>query len=78
MYIGDMVCLPAIYQFGSDYIKDLVLPDAVNGNITTALAISEPWAGSDVAMIKTEAKLDNNNFVINGAKKYITNGRAAE
>ena len=54
------------------------MPGIVSGDCLTAVAISEPNMGSDVAAIQTKAEKVNNGFVINGTKIYITNGVRAD
>ena len=67
--------LPPVLHFGSDYIKGKVVPDCLNGRKNICLAITEPYAGSDVANLKTEARktADGKFFIVNGEKKWITN-----
>lgn len=62
----------------SDFIKEKYLPKAISGEWHGALAITEPHAGSDVAGIKTEAKKNGENYIINGSKCFITNGCSAD
>lgn len=50
----------------------------MKGEKNIALAISEPWSGSDVAGLRTTAKEEGDEFVLNGAKKWITNGTFAD
>ncbi|PKY39198.1 putative acyl-CoA dehydrogenase [Rhizophagus irregularis] len=68
--------LPPILKFGSEEIKRRVAPGCLNGTKNICLAITEPYAGSDVANLKTEAKLsdDGQYYIVNGEKKWITNG----
>ena len=68
--------LPPVLLFGSDYLKDKVVKDCLAGRKNICLCITEPGAGSDVANIKTEAKktADGKFFIVNGEKKWITNG----
>jgi citronellyl-CoA dehydrogenase len=69
---------PAIAAFGSAYLKETYLRPAIAGEAVTAIAVTEPDAGSDVAAIKTTAQRQGNSFVINGSKTYITNGTQAD
>jgi len=69
---------PAIAEFGSDFLKDTYLKAAIAGEMIGAIAVTEPGAGSDVAAIRTTAKKDNGDYVINGSKMYITNGTQAD
>ena len=69
---------PAIDEFGSDHLKETYLRAAVEGRMVGAIAITEPGAGSDVAALVTTAKRENDTYVINGSKMYITNGTQAD
>ena len=69
---------PALARFGSDYLKQNFLAPAVAGEQVAAIAVSEPGAGSDVAGIKTSARKDGDDYVINGQKMWITNGTQAD
>jgi citronellyl-CoA dehydrogenase len=69
---------PAIYEFGSEYLKQAYLKPAIGGDMVGAIAVTEPGAGSDVAAIQTTAKKNGGNYVINGTKMYITNGTQAD
>ena len=62
----------------SDYIKEKYLRKAITGEYVGCLAITEPHAGSDVAGIKTTAVLEDDNYVINGSKCFITNAVYAD
>lgn len=72
--------LPPIIKLGSNRIKDMILPDVITGKKQIALCISEPWAGSDVANIRTTATRDPTGqfYLVNGEKKYITCGMKAK
>ena len=59
-------------------MKKRVLPDIVAGEKISALAITEPSGGSDVAALKTIARLDGNEYVVNGSKMFITSGMRAD
>ena len=65
---------PALARFGSDYLKENFLVPAVTGEQVACIAVSEPGAGSDVAGIKTTARKEGDEYVINGSKQWITNG----
>ena len=74
---GDMAT-PVIGDLGTkEQIAEFLVP-ALKGDKIAALGVSEPSAGSDVAGIKTWAKKDGDDYVINGAKTYITNGTRAD
>ncbi len=63
-----------LYTFGNDEQKEKWLPGCANGDIITALAITEPDTGSDVASIRTTAIEDGDHYIINGQKTFISNG----
>ena len=69
---------PHLANAGTDEQKQRYLPRITSGEIVTAVAITEPDAGSDVAGIKTRAVLDGDEWVINGSKMFITNGVHAD
>jgi acyl-CoA dehydrogenase len=65
---------PPIARFGSETMKRRVLPPILAGEKISALAITEPGAGSDVAAIKTTARRDGDHYVVRGEKTFITSG----
>ncbi|KID75684.1 Acyl-CoA dehydrogenase apdG [Metarhizium brunneum] len=67
---------PPIMKFGSQALKDRIMPGILAGDKRVCLAITEPDAGSDVANLTCEARLseDGKHFIVNGEKKWITNG----
>jgi len=69
---------PAIYEFGSEYLKETYLKPAIAGEMVTAIAVTEPDAGSDVAGLRTTAKREGDYYVINGSKRFITNACQAD
>ena len=69
---------PAIDQFGSDFLKETYLKPAIAGDMVSAIAVTEPDAGSDVFALKTFAKKEGDHYVINGSKTFITNGVQAD
>jgi short/branched chain acyl-CoA dehydrogenase len=62
-----------IYRFGSEEQKQRYLPDLLAGRKLGAFGLTEPEAGSDAGNTKTHAKLDGGEWLINGAKQFITN-----
>ncbi len=70
---GDVV-VPYIVQLASEAQKKKYLPGCINGDLLTAIAMSEPQAGSDLAGIQTTAVKDGDAFVLNGQKTFISNG----
>jgi alkylation response protein AidB-like acyl-CoA dehydrogenase/putative sterol carrier protein len=63
-----------IAKVGSHYLKERYLAPAISGEKWGALGISEPFAGSDVANIRTTAIKEGDHYIINGSKTFITNG----
>jgi len=72
------ITLPALSKFGSDELKKQFLVPSLTGEFVACLGVSEPHAGSDVASIKTTAKRDGDDLIINGSKMWITNGMEAD
>jgi len=66
-----------IMLFGSEEQKKKYLPRLASGEILAAFALTEPDAGSDAAAVKTRATLENDHYIINGTKQWITNGGEA-
>jgi citronellyl-CoA dehydrogenase len=69
---------PAIDEFGSEYLKQTYLKPAIAGDMVSAIAVTEPGAGSDVSALQTSARKDGDSYVISGSKTYITNGTQAD
>jgi citronellyl-CoA dehydrogenase len=69
---------PAINEFGSEYLKETYLKPAVEGKLVSAIAVTEPGAGSDVSALATTAKRSGDHYVLNGSKTFITNGTQAD
>lgn len=69
---------PHLAQFGSDELKARVLPPVLAGEKIAALAVTEPSGGSDVANLKTTARRDGDDYVVNGQKMFITSGMRAD
>jgi citronellyl-CoA dehydrogenase len=72
------MCTPALARFGTEQLKRDFLAPAIAGDAVGCLGVSEPGGGSDVAAVKTTAKKDGNDYVINGSKMWITNGMKAD
>ena len=68
------ICIPYFLEFCSDEQRERWLPGLVSGQYITAIAMSEPGTGSDLAAISTTATKDGDSFVLNGAKTFISNG----
>jgi len=69
---------PYLLHHGSDEQRARWLPKFVSGEMVTAIAMSEPQAGSDLAAISTTAVVDGDHIVLNGSKTFITNGFTAD
>lgn len=67
-----------IINYGSEELKQRLLPGMVSGEIITAIAMTEPGTGSDLQGVKTTAIRDGDHYVLNGSKTYITNGQNAD
>jgi acyl-CoA dehydrogenase len=72
------IVMPYIHSFGNEQQKQRWLPPSISGDIISAIAMTEPGAGSDLAAIKTTAKKDTDDYIINGEKTFITNGYTAD
>jgi acyl-CoA dehydrogenase len=68
------VVVPYIEAFGSEEQKRRWLPGTADGSLITAIAMTEPGTGSDLAGLATTAKKDGDHYVIDGAKTFISNG----
>jgi len=69
---------PALARFGSDEVRKEFLAPSISGEYVACLGVSEVGAGSDVASIKTTARRDGDDYVINGGKMWTTNGTQAD
>lgn len=69
---------PALAKHGSDDVKERFLRPTIAGDLVACLGVSEPSGGSDVAALKTVARKDGEDYVINGSKMWITNGLQAD
>ena len=70
--------LPPILKFGTEQQRQRFVPPVLRGEKISALAITEPGAGSDVAGIKTRAVRQGEHYVVNGSKTFITSGARAD
>jgi len=77
---GITIGLPPILNFGSEYLQKKVVTACLTGNAAICLGITEPSGGSDVANLRTTAKKtsDGKFYIVNGIKKWITNGVFAD
>lgn len=69
---------PALARFGSNDLRREFLVPAITGDKIFSIAVSEPGAGSDVASIRTAARKDGDDYIINGSKMWITNATQAD
>src|SRR4051794_14699724 len=76
--VQTMMATPSLHEFGSDDLKRRYLEPAIRGTQVCSIAVTEAGAGSDVAGLRTRAVRDGDEWVINGAKLYITNGTQAD
>jgi alkylation response protein AidB-like acyl-CoA dehydrogenase len=74
------IAVPYIMAYGTEEQKQKYLPGCVNGDIITAIAMTEPGTGSDLQGVKTNAVLsdDGEHYILNGSKTFITNGQMAD
>lgn len=72
------MCTPALEKHGSDELREAYLRPAIAGEMVGCIGVSEPGSGSDVASVKTVARKDGGDYVINGTKMWITNGTQAD
>ncbi|MCX4245333.1 acyl-CoA dehydrogenase family protein [Paraliomyxa miuraensis] len=70
--------MPPVARLGSPQLKAQVLPPVLRGEKIAALAITEPSGGSDVANLRTRARLDGDHWVVDGSKTLITSGMQAD
>ncbi|CAO3634529.1 unnamed protein product [Cunninghamella blakesleeana] len=75
---GLAIALPPVINFGSNEMRNKVTPEVLSGEKFISLAITEPSAGSDVANLTTTAKDAGDHFIVNGEKKWITQGAYAD
>ncbi len=68
------IVVPYLVRFGNDEQKQRWLPGCAAGELVTALAMTEPGTGSDVAGIRTTARKEGDTYVLDGAKTFISNG----
>lgn len=69
---------PALARFGNDEVRRNFLAPSISGDFVACLGVSEPGAGSDVAGVRTFARKDGGDYVINGTKMWTTNGTQAD
>lgn len=72
------MCTPALARFGSDELRREFLAPTIAGDYVGCLGVSEAGGGSDVAAVKTTARKEGSDYVVNGGKMWITNGLKAD
>ncbi|ENQ3107809.1 acyl-CoA dehydrogenase [Bacillus sp. 491mf] len=72
------IVVPYLTAYGTEEQKKRWLPKCVSGEYITAIAMTEPGAGSDLAGIRTTARKEGDHYVVNGEKTFITNGIHAD
>ena len=75
---GVLASLPPVLAHGSDAVRAEVIPPVLAGEQIAALAITEPGGGSDVAQLKTTARREGDEYIVNGEKVFITSGMRAD
>lgn len=73
--LHNAIIAPYIVEFGTEAQRQRWLPGMCSGEFITAIAMTEPDTGSDLQAIKTQARRDGDDYVINGQKTYISNGQ---
>lgn len=76
--VQSTMCTPALAHHGSDALKREYLAPTIAGDLVGCIGVSEASAGSDVSQIKTWARRDGDDYIINGSKMWITNGSVAD
>jgi acyl-CoA dehydrogenase len=77
--ISSYISMPVVYHQGAEWMRQEVLPKVLSGEQVSALAVTEPSGGSDVAGLQTTAvKNSNGDYVLNGSKTFITSGMRAD
>jgi acyl-CoA dehydrogenase len=76
--LHNVIVVPYIQLHGTEEQKHRWLPGLSNGDLVSAIAMSEPGAGSDLQSIRTTAIRDDDEYVINGSKTFISNGQLAD
>ncbi len=72
------VCIPYFLSYSTEEQRERWFPGLVSGRLMTAIAMTEPGTGSDLAAIATTAVLDGDEYIVNGSKTFITSGINAD
>ncbi len=75
--LHNSIVAPYIVHYGTEAQKQRWLPGVCDGSLVTAIAMTEPGAGSDLQAIKTVARRDGDDYILTGQKTFITNGQTA-
>jgi len=78
MALHSDIVVPYLYSFGSEEQKQKWLPGCASGELVTAIAMTEPGTGSDLAALATTAVKQGDDYVINGSKTFISNGQLCD
>ncbi len=78
LIVHSTICMPYFAKYGTQEQKDKYLPALTAGERVCAIAMTEPDAGSDLQGIRTTAKKDGDDYILNGSKVFITNGIVAD
>lgn len=76
--VHSTIVAPYIFKYGTEEQKRRWLPKLASGELVGAIAMTEPGAGSDLQSLRTTARLDGDDYVVNGSKTFITNGSHAD
>ena len=78
MSLHSDIIVPYLYTFGNEAQRQRWLPGCASGELITAIAMTEPGTGSDLAAVATTAVRDGDDYVINGSKTFISNGQLCD
>ncbi len=78
MVLHSDIIVPYLYSFGSEEQKQKWLPGCASGELVSAIAMTEPGTGSDLASLATTAVKNGDDYVLNGAKTFISNGQLCD
>jgi acyl-CoA dehydrogenase len=78
MSLHSDIIVPYLYTFGNEDQRQRWLPGCASGELVTALAMTEPGTGSDLAALTTTAVRDGDDYVLNGSKTFISNGQLCD
>jgi acyl-CoA dehydrogenase len=78
MCLHSDIVVPYIHAFGTEEQKARWLPGCASGELVTAIAMTEPGTGSDLAAIATTAVKDGDDYIVNGSKTFISNGQLCD